>query len=188
VRTHFAVVFGAVIFGWVLACTAPTEAPRDLGPLPDGSLMTDATGYVAQQIVGSARPIRYRFTVITRFQNRSVAPVYLARCFPSSPQPMYSIGSADGSATESAYAPIWGCVGHDNQFEILPGAVRVDTFSVQGPNLYDEIQQQGLGATSGTLRLSLLVASARGDGAREAPGSLGVSNAFIVRTAKSLLP
>jgi hypothetical protein len=184
VRMRFGVLSRGVICGWLLACAAPTEVPRDLGPVPDGSLMTDVMAYVARQIPGSAQPTEYQFTVITRFQNRSAAPVYLARCFPTSPQPMYSVGSADGSAVESAYGPYWACVGHNNQFEILPGAVRVDTFVVRGPNAFDEIKKQPIGVTDGVFRLSLFVATGRGDGAPAAPGSLGLSNAFSVRTVQ----
>lgn len=169
---------------WALACSAPTEVRQDLGPVPDGSLMTDATGYVARQIAGTAQPVQYQFTVITRFQNRSSAPVYLGRCYPTSAQPKYGIGAADGAAVESAYNPNWACVGHDNQFEILPGAVRIDTFLVQGPNSFDVIKQQAIGATDGVFQLFLAVASAPGDGAPPAPSSLGMSNAFVVRTSK----
>jgi hypothetical protein len=168
----------------LLACAAPTEPPRQVGSVPDGSLMTDATDYLAEPLAGSTQFLRYGFTVVTRFTNRSPAPVYLGRCYPASPQPMYWISAGDGSAVESAYDPIWACVGHDNQIEILPGAVRIDTFHVEGPNDFDGIHQQGIGATEGVFRLHLPVASARGDGAPAAAGSLGVSNAFTVHTRK----
>jgi hypothetical protein len=97
---------------------------------------------------------------------------------------MYGIGVADGSPVGPAYDPIWACVGHDKQFEVLPGAVRVDTFHVEGPNAFDPIKQQALGETNGVFRLYLAVANARGDGAPAAPGTLGESNAFSVRTSK----
>lgn len=183
-RRLFAAVSRIAICAWVLACTTPTESPRDLGPVPDGSLMTDATGYVAQLIIGSERPTQYQFTVISRFENPSAAPVYLARCSPDSPHPMYSIGTADGSAVQSAYDPAWACVGHDKQFEILPGAARVDTFVVQGPTEFDENTQQAIGVTTGVFRFFLSVASARGDGAPAAAGVSGTSNPFIVRTSQ----
>jgi hypothetical protein len=168
-------ILRTVVCSSVLTCANP------LGPVPDGSLMTDATRYVALPIAGSTRPRRYQFRVITRFQNRSAASVYLGRCFPNSPQPIYSILPADSSAPESAYDAMWACVGHNNQFEVLPGAVRVDTLRVVGPNVYDEIKQQAIGVTNGVFRLSLDIASAPG-GAPRLSGSLGVSNAFVVRT------
>lgn len=173
----------------VVACSANTDPSRDLGPVPDGSLMTDVTGYVAQRVAGTAPPLQeYQFAVITRFQNRSTAPVYLARCFPNSPQPIYGIVVADGSKTEAAYDPAWGCVGHNSQFQVLPGGVRVDTFLVRGPNGFDEGKQQAIGITSGVFRLVLSVASAPGDGAPAAPGALGISNAFAVHTSSQLAP
>ena len=173
-----------VVCSTMLACTTTTDLSRDLGPVPDGSLTTDATGYLAEPIVGTVRPLQYQFKLITRFENRSRSPVFLGRCYPNSPQPIYSIVSADGSALESAYNPNWACVGHDSQFQLLPGAVRVDTFTLQGPNVFDPSKQQAVGATSGMFRLALSVRSAPGDGAPAAPGSLGMSNAFVVRTSR----
>ena len=152
--------------------------------MPDGSLMTDATGYIAKPIGGAGQFVQYEFEVVTRFENRSAAPVFLARCFPNSPQPTYAILAADSSAIQSAYDPGWACVAHNNQFQILPGAVRVDTFLVRGPNTFDEAKQEGIGVTSGSFRLMLFVASTHGDAAPPAPGSLGISNAFVVRTSK----
>jgi len=168
----------------MVTCVHSPSGPRDLGPVPDGSLMTDATGYVAEPVAGSAGPVRYRFRIITRFQNRSTAPVYLARCDLASPQPIYFLFPADSSASESDYNPFWACVGHDKQFEVLPGAVRVDTFRIVGPNAFDGTHPQGVGATDGAFRLSLDVRSTSGDGAPRVPGSLGRSNAFVVRTSK----
>jgi hypothetical protein len=165
-----------------VACTGaltpggPTDVPPDLGPVPDGSLMTDATGYVARQIC--AQPGEFQFTVISRFQNRSEAPVYLPRCYPTSTQPMYGIFTGDSATVGSAYAPGWACVGTDNPFEVLPGAVRVDTFLLRGPNSWDGITNQPLGATDGVFRLFLVVSGPRGE--TVGPGS----NAFIVRTSK----
>ncbi len=171
-----------IVCGGLLAC-ASSDLPTGLGPVPDGSLVTDATAYVAEPIAGAGQPVQYQFAVIARFENRSASPVYLGRCFPNSPQPMYSIIAADSSAIVSAYEPYWGCVAHNNQFEILPGAVRVDTFLVHGPNAFDEVKQQGIGVTNGVFRLFLFVGAAPGDVPPPAPGSLGISNAFIVRTA-----
>ena len=178
-----AVAICAFVCGVGLACTTTTDLSRDLGPVPDGSLMTDATGYVAH-VTGIAPPAQeFQFTVIARFENRSAAAVFLARCFPTSPQPIYAIVTADGSATEVAYNPDRACVGHSNQFQILPGAVRVDTFLVRGPNAFDEIKQQAIGVTSGEFRFDAVRGKRSGRRRPSAPGSLGISNAFVVRTA-----
>ena len=174
----------AAVWGTVLGCRTATDPVQNLGPVPDGSLMTDATGYVAKSLGGAGPFVQYEFAVETRFENRSTAPVFLARCFPDSPQPMYGIVAADSSGIQSAYAPFWGCVAHNDQFQILPGAVRVDTFLVRGPTASDAANPEGIGVTSGVFRLMLFVASAPGDGAPAAPGALGISNAFVVRTSK----
>jgi hypothetical protein len=183
-----AVATRVVACSLVLACSEPTNLSPNLGPVPDGSLRTGTTGYVAASVGGTGEFVQYQFTVIARFENRSAAPVFLARCFPTSPQPMYGIVEADSSSVEVAYDPAWACVGHNNQFQILPGQARVDTFLVRGPNSFDETKQQAIGVTSGVFRLILFVASAPGDGPPATPGSLGISNAFVVRTSKLFPP
>ena len=62
--------------------------------------------------------------------------------------------------------------------------VSESTFLVRGPNAFDEIKQQAIGVTDGVFRFGLFVTSAPGDGAQAAPGSLGISNAFSVRTSQ----
>ena len=167
----------------ILACGTSTEPLSDLGPVPDGPLRTDFTGYVARRLAGSAAPVLYRFTVITHFENRGVVPLYLGRCLPDSPQPQFGVGVADSAAAESAYDPVWACVGHDQQFEVLPGASRVDTLTLQGPNLSDGHTHEGIGVTEGQFRLLFDVRLTRGGGVA-APDSVRRSNAFIVRTAQ----
>lgn len=173
-----------VVYGIAASCSSPTARSAELGPVPDGSLMTNASAYVAERIPGTSRPARYQFAVITRFENRSKAPVYLGRCFPNSPQPEYDLVPGDSSSVRSAYSQIWACVGHDSQFQVAPGAARIDTFHVQGPNMFDETKQEAIGTTSGVFRLMLFVASAPGDGAPRVAGALGLSNAFRVRTSE----
>ena len=120
-----------------------------------------------------------REEVVTRFENRSAAPVFLARCLPESPQPRYAIVQAESSAVEPAYDPIWACVAHNNHFKLAPGAVRIDTFRVNGPNAFP-----GTVAIGGVFRLKLFVRAVPGNGALAATDSLGISNAFAVRTSK----
>jgi hypothetical protein len=74
-------------------------------------------------------------------------------------------------------------VGHDQQFEILPGAVRVDTLDVDGPNVFDGRTHEPYGVKEGTFRLYFDVTVARGDGA-PAPDAQRFSNAFVVRTTE----
>lgn len=172
-----AVCFGAAP---LLSCGAVTSPVDDLGPVPNGAFTTDATGYVAARIPGEDR---YRFTVISRFQNRGSATLYLGRCFPDSPQPLFSADLAAPGAQESAYSSFFSCVGHDQQFAIPPGAVRFDTLQVAGPNAFDGRTHAPIGVTSGDFRLFFDVRLAPGDGAPSAPDSLQRSNAFRVRTS-----
>ncbi|MDP1861955.1 MAG: hypothetical protein Q8K82_25065 [Gemmatimonadaceae bacterium] len=163
-------------------CGGVTEPRRDLGSVPDGVFMTDATGYVADRIPGTGSVRRYRFTVITRYANRGAASLFLGRCFPTSPQPLFTVAATD-SLVRSGYEYVWGCVGHDKQFEVPPGAVRVDTLQVEGPNIFDGVTHQPLGVTSGRFKLYFAVGLAAGGGVPGAPLPVRYSNEFLVRTA-----
>lgn len=165
-------------------CGGVTEPPRDLGSVPDGVFMTDATGYVAHRIPGSGSVRRYRFTVITRYANRGAASLFLGRCFPTSPQPLFTVAVVHrDSLVRSGYEYAWACVGHDKQFEVPPGVIRVDTLQVEGPNMFDGVTHQPLGVTAGRFKLYFAVRLAAGDGAPGAPLPVRYSNEFLVRTA-----
>jgi hypothetical protein len=174
-----AAVAAAVALLAVGGCHA-TESFENPGPPPNMAIATDRTDYAAQRIDGALH--RYRFTVISRFQNRTATPLYLGRCFPNSPQPLFGVQLASPGTTESGYEQVWGCVGHEAQFAVLPGATRTDTLVIEGPNAFPSGSLIGRGVTSGLFRLYYDVRLAPGDGAPQAPSSWSQSNAFVVST------
>ena len=178
---HRAAVVGACLV--LSACGGTTDPLLSVDPLADGHFTTDAREYTARRFEGTGHFARYRFTVVSRFENRSANPRYFARCFPNTPTPIFSVMAADIS-TESAYAQISACVGHDQQFEVPPGATRVDTIQVEGPNTFNGITNEPYGVKEGIFRLFFDVRVARGDGAPAAPDAERVSNTFVVRTAQ----
>jgi hypothetical protein len=175
-------VFVNFACGLLCGCQGVT-GPRDLGPVPDGPFTTDVTGYVAQRIIeGDGTGMRYRFTVISRFENRGAVPVYLGRCFSTSPQPLFAVRVAGSLTQESGYEQVWACDGNDRQFEILAGDVRIDTLVVVGPNVFNSGSSKGRGITEGQFQLYFDVRLSKGDGAPEAPTAVHFSNAFLVHT------
>jgi hypothetical protein len=152
--------------------------------VPDGPFTTDATGYVAYHLPG-ALP-RYQFRIVSRFENRRTATLYLGRCFPDSPQPLFTVSST--VAAESGYEQIWACVGHDRQFAVRAGEVRIDTLLVEGPNVFQGGTNVPFGVTEGDFRLYFDVRLGPGDGAPTAPDSIKLSNTFRVRTSGSSAP
>src|SRR5689334_262401 len=122
-RSRFAAAVAIVTVVLLASCSSSVAPAVDLGPVPPGPFTTDATGYVAYKLEGSLP--RYQFRIISRFENQGTATVYLGRCFPNSPQPLFSVVST--STVESGYSQVWACVGHDRQFAIRAGEVRVDT-------------------------------------------------------------
>lgn len=174
-------------FAWLgcvllLGCGEPT-APLDLGPVPNVAFTTDATGYVAREFERvNGYPI-YRFTIIARYENRGIASLYVDRCTPQSPSPIYGVFLVDSTKT-SAFNMFWGCVGVSHLIEVPPGATKVDTFVVRGPNAFDSGSQVPLpGVLAGRYRLWYGVRLAEGERAPYAPRELQFSNDFIVTTA-----
>src|SRR4029078_3805412 len=119
-------VFSAasLLAAFLVVWSSPDAPSRnDLGPVPDGPITTDATGYVAHRLPGDLA--RYQFRIVARFENRGAATLSLGRCFPDSPQPKFTIWNTTPVA--SGYAQTWACVGHNRQFAIQSGKARVDT-------------------------------------------------------------
>jgi hypothetical protein len=129
---------------------------------------------------------RYQYRIISRFENRTTSTLYLGRCFPNSPQPLFTVVST--FPVESGYTQVWACVGHDRQFVIRVGEVRIDTLLVEGPNIFEGGTNKPIGVTEGDFRLYYDVRFAAGDRALAAPDSIKVSNAFRVRTSSSSAP
>ena len=159
-------------------CARVPSEPADVTPL-----VTDRSSYAATYEGGDGTYRRYGFTVIARYTNSSSAPVYLGRCYPTSPHPSVGVAlvEASGTGRESAYSPIYACVGHDQQIVVSPGAVRTDTLHLVGPNAYNGITKEPYGVLAGPMRLSYQVSACPGDGgcAGTAP-SRQYSNAFEV--------
>jgi hypothetical protein len=161
----------------ISACSAgPSE------PTGAGWLSTDARSYAATAIGSEDRYQRYMFTVVATFTNQGTAPVYLGRCYPTSPQPTYGVELAGGG--KAAYDPIWACVGHDQQLAVAPGASRVDTLRLSGPNSFPNGGGRGLASIVGRMRLVYAVGGCGGEARCPLPADAGTSNVFDVRLAR----
>jgi hypothetical protein len=112
--------------------------------------------------------------------------VYLARCYPESPHPVYGVGVVDSSDSRgAAYNRVWACVGHNRQIPLRPGQARTDTLRLIGPNVVDGRTGQPRGAFVGRMRLFYEVQTCPGDGACRLGQEAGASNAFAVELASS---
>ena len=185
-------------FVFLISCSSPVEQGtvkpveqcpvkpviENLGPVPPRAFTTDTTGYLAYRLPGSLPS--YHFQIISRFENRTASTLYLGRCFPDSPQPLFSV--VDAPPVESGYAQVWACIGSVQPFAIRTGEVRVDTLLVEGPNFFENGTNAPIGVTEGDFWLYYDVRLAAGDGAPTAPNSLKLSNAFRVRTTSCSAP
>lgn len=122
---------------------------------------------------------QFGFTIIARFANNSDREAYLARCYPDSPSPEFGVVMTEGG--ESAYGTVLACVGHDRQLVIEPGAVRVDTLRIRGPNK-SEMTGEPIGAFEGRMSLAYEVQTCPGDGACRVRDA-GRSRPFLVERA-----
>jgi hypothetical protein len=164
------------------ACEGRGSLPTDLGPVPDGAFTTDATGYVALPIGQYFGHDRYSFTIVARFENRGATPLYIARCFPTSPSPIFGVTRTDLLGKTSGFNTTWGCVGVSHMIAVAPGAYQVDTLTMTGPNLFDGVTHEPLnGPLEGRYRLSYDVRVSDGETAPAAPFGAGSSNEFVVR-------
>jgi hypothetical protein len=121
---------------------------------PSFVLRTDRDDYLANPEKPVDEQRIYGFTLIARFENRTQEPVYLDRCYPNSPNPMYAILMADESEEHSAaYSPNWACVGHNNPILVEPGQTLEDRLHVSGPNVWESDGGAYKGALEGRFRL-----------------------------------
>ena len=146
-------------------CGTIASAP-DSDPGSSG-LHTDRATYVATRVNGQGNYAQYGFRIVARFDNTSPDTLYLARCYPDSPTPIYGVGLADGpappSSGRSAYNGAWACVGHDRQIAVAPRSSRIDTLPIRGPNMWDGINRTPIGVLTGRMRLGYEVQRCRGD-------------------------
>lgn len=171
----------------VLACiVGVVGAVRPGAEPPVGIFTTSDTSYVAMREPGGGAVERYGFTVIARYRNPTDAPIYLARCHATSPNPLYGVQLVDASRpAESAYSPVWACAAHDKQIVVAPGATRFDTLTIDGPATWSTVTKKPLGVFEGRFRLAYGPQRCPGDGTCEiVVDSLRYSNEFTVHLAK----
>lgn len=113
------------------------------------SLEIDKPAYTAVHISGSGKTAIYGFTMIAKTYNHGSATVFLDRCLPAA-HPAVDLAMADGK--ESAFGGGCSEAGHDQQFPLAAGAVRVDTVLVTGPHVFDHYTQEHYGSLSGAMR------------------------------------
>ena len=137
----------------VLASCSGVNEPLS-GNFGEPGLTTDASEYTAHVIDDGFGPSRYSFQVIARFHNATSSTIYLARCYPDTPYPIYGVSAVGEppSAGGAAYDPVWACVGHDRQIAVPAGSTRTDTLTIAGPNAFDGITHVGIGRTEGRFR------------------------------------
>ncbi len=166
------------------------ELPSALPPkVRDGEpLQTDSLAYTAIYKGGEGAYRMYGFRVIVRFTNSRPVPVYLANCFPTDSKPMYGVSLVDAGAEAGSWGSIfnraWACVGHDRQLQVLPGATRIDTLDLLGPNAFDGITKKPYGTFDGRVRIIYAVQTCRGDGECRLPYNDGVSNVVDVKVMR----
>ena len=79
-----------LIFAIAAACQRGETFVEQLGEVV---IRTDRAEYIARFQGGSGGGMQFGFTVVALFENRSDAPVYLARCAPTSRSPIYGVSS-----------------------------------------------------------------------------------------------
>ena len=142
---------------------APDSRAGFLSARADAVLTTDSSKYTATYLRGEGSSRTYGFRVVARFENRTRRTLYLQRCYPDSPGPVYSLRGVSQDAWGSAFNPVWACVGHDQQIEVPAGESRTHTLLLRGPNSFDRTGQH-FGSLVGPMQIAYSVQGCRGDG------------------------
>ena len=120
---------------------------------PPYHFVVDSASYHARPS-GRDPGITAQFRVVARFRNITRDTVFLVRCDPSSRIPAYTVLGADSFAwPASAYSPEWACVGGVRPLAVAPGAERLDTLLLSGPNAWKSGTGEPVGAFEGRFRL-----------------------------------
>jgi len=169
----------------LLAASLTATACSDLGFGPgwdDPQIVTDQASYTARVIEENGTWTQYGFTLVARFTNKTKDDLYLGRCFPDTPIPIYGVKSVDDPEGWGAgYSFAWACVG-ENGFLIEPGESRVDTLQMHGPNAWSGKTGEPYGVLEGRFRLVYSVRYCL-DCRDRPPEELRVSNVFRVTLA-----
>lgn len=179
------IALAVVVVGMLASCGDGFVFP--VGVPPRGVLTTDSLGYTARVIGDYHGQNRYAFRVLTRYENTTALPAIMIRCLSTSQSPVYSVVRTDGAPSSAAYNPGWACTGGNPPIVVSPGAVRVNTLVLEGPNSFDENRNYEplASATSGHFRLSYSVGwNCPTEGPCPTPDSLRFSNEFVVRVER----
>jgi len=133
------------------------SGPASLAQIPS-PLHLDQPEYTATCIEKLGNTCSYVFTLVARYENRTADTLYVSRCYPRDPTPMYGVETIDDTA-DAAYDPVWACVGHDSPIVIAPSAARVDTLRIEGPHSFDGKTNAPMGRFEGGFRLLYQVSS-----------------------------
>ncbi len=140
----------------LLSCIA-LSGSASLAQVPS-PLQLDHTQYTASCVERRGNTCSYGFAVIARYENRTTDTLYVSRCYPTDPTPVYGVETVNDTA-DAAYDAVWACVGHDSPIVIAPHAARVDTLRLEGPNEFDGKTNAPMGKLDGEFRLLYKVSS-----------------------------
>jgi hypothetical protein len=176
----FGLPIGALVA--LIGCGASVPTFGDVGADQDTrvTLRTDRAAYGASVAGGEGSSRRYAVTLAAQLSNGLSVPLYLQRCYPDTPYPIYGVVSAE-EGREAAYNPVWACVGHGSPIVLRAGETRTDSLRVLGPNAWDGHTNMPFGDLVGRFRLSYAIGTCRGVVSCELPGGSIESNEFEVR-------
>jgi len=149
------------------------------------TIKTDQIEYNARYHEMVSGQDRYKFLLTASFENRTGATVYLERCYPHTPYPIYDIVPDNGSGIQESgsggYRTANVCVGHDKPIIVQPGETRIDKLVIYGPNAWTSDKLIIKEALTGQFRLTYRAYFCRELIRCERPDAMQYSNVFTVR-------
>lgn len=140
------------------------------------SISIDQDSYTAKLKNGTES---YEFKLIADFKNKTSETIYLKRCNPESPNPVFNLQHTNKNVN-SAFTPTWTCVDHAEHIEVKPGLQRVDTLKITGPNMWSE-NDEVIGQLEGKHKLLYEARSCNTTDHCPLPDSVAFSNVFEIK-------
>lgn len=120
------------------------------------SARTDATTYMARYLSGEGSYRQYGFDMGVSVRNTGPSNLYLARCFPHDPTPIFAVELlGDGGVWGAGYNVTWGCVGHENPIIVEPDETFSFDLRLVGPTAFDGRTGEPFGTLTGHMRLRI---------------------------------
>jgi hypothetical protein len=175
--------YGGLTATVALAMTACGSTEPEFGVFDAQPVITTEQAAYTAVPIGPPGPYRqWQFTLVATPRNPSSRTLHVAKCLPTSTEPIYSVVTVPKSAEGSTYDGVWACVGHGKPIVLRPGGSPTDRLVIRGPNVWGSGSQSAQGTLSGRVQLVYIASGCRGFNPCGVESVKPTSNEFVIST------